>query len=191
MIVLPRARATAASVQPEETMMRSAAFLLALAFPFLAACDAPPPDGDGETTVRGEATAEAADTGSTGSAPDTVTPSPRDTARAETYYVHLRPGTAPRDFARRHGLSPSEVVTDPRPGLVVRLTPVERDSLAADTLVRSLARRIHGGGGDAPRLRRLGEDSAVSLRPREAGGATPAPRPLSPDPGDAPDRTDS
>lgn len=141
--------ATTDSVQGS-TMSRAASFLLValvVVLPALVAGCSPSQQGE----------KDAAPASSTDTAGDTVA-----AASPQTFYVHLRVGTDPEAFARRYGLSPSEVITDPRPGLVVALTPDQRDSLAADTLVRSLARRIHSGGAadSGPALRSLGGDTA-------------------------------
>lgn len=80
--------------------------------------------------------------------------------RRQSYFVHLRPGTDLRAFAARYGLTPANVITEPRPGMVVSLTEAERKMLAADSLVRSLARQIHGGDDTTgPPIQSLGGDS--------------------------------
>lgn len=90
---------------------------------------------------------------------DTAEAAP-DTGRTESFYIHLRSGVDPRALARRHGITPSEMITGPRPGLVARLTPAQQAALQADSLVRSLAREIHQGETDTPGpIRTLGSDT--------------------------------
>lgn len=144
-------------------MSRCACLLFAAVFA-LAACESPPPEGRVEPPDREEMTGAANLSGSR-ARPE---PSPRpesDAAapgseRAETFHVHLHPGSDPRALARRHGLEPTEVITGPRPGLVVPLTRKQEAAVRADTLVRSLAREIDqgeagGGGSDLEREGRL------------------------------------
>lgn len=122
----------------------------------LSACGNPPAD---EPPPADEDTADVdtAPTRDTTPPEDTVEEAERTLTR---FYVHLRPGVDPHDFARRHELEPTDVITGPRPGLVAPLTAEEEEALRADTLVRSLAREIHGGEGvDRPPLRSLRGDS--------------------------------
>lgn len=128
----------------------------------LAACGNPPAD---EPPQADEDTAEVSPPADADTAPARDTTPPADTVEeAERtltrFYVHLRPGVDPEAFARRHDLEPTDVITGPRPGLVAPLTAEEEEALRADTLVRSLAREIHGGEGvDRPPLRPLRGDS--------------------------------
>lgn len=70
--------------------------------------------------------------------------SPRaDTAPAGRYYVRVRASADPREVAARHGIEPLDVITEPTKAFYAALTYAQRDSLQADTLVRSLAREIH------------------------------------------------
>lgn len=116
-----------------------------------AGCGSPPREQDGNGTAAGS-TAVAVDTAADPVAADD---------RVETYYVHLRAGVDPRDFAASRGLTVVEVVPDDGSGLVTRLTSEQRDALEADSLVRSLARRVHSGGEESdPPIRSLGGDSA-------------------------------
>lgn len=135
---------------------RSLAVLtLAFILGFTVGCTSSPPEeeasAEGDDTIDTEAVAV-----------DTALDTAAASARAETFYVHLRTDVDPREFAAARGLPVVEVVTDPRPGLVTRLTPDERTALEADSLVRSLARRIHSSGGEdeRPTIRPLGGDSA-------------------------------
>lgn len=62
-----------------------------------------------------------------------------------SYYIHLRPGTDPKAFARDYNLTPLDIIEEPRPGLYVRLTLDERDRLREDSAVVNLAWEVHGG----------------------------------------------
>lgn len=122
-------------------------------------CDGPP-----EEEARSPGPAPAASTDTALEVEETRRTSAPDTEageRRDFYYVHLRPGTDPRAFAARYGLTPTEVITDPRPGVVVAITPAERQMLSADSLVESLARRIHSGENDTsgPAIRSPGDDT--------------------------------
>lgn len=132
-------------------MIRSSAAIVTAAIILLGAgCDSAPEE-DGEAP-------EPRPSVSTDTAPSDTT---EQSGRRQSYYVHLRPGTDPRRFAARYGLTPTDVITDPRPGLVVAVTPAERRMLADDSLVESLARQIHSGGGDTaePAIRSPGGDT--------------------------------
>lgn len=130
---------------------RIAAVLLVALLPVLTTgCTSSPPEED--------ASAETGDS----AAVDTAADSTATEARVETFYVHLRADVDPREFAASRGLTVVEVIDGRRPGLVTRLTPDERSVLEADSLVRSLARRIHPSGteNEGPAIRPLGGDSA-------------------------------
>lgn len=96
----------------------------------------------GDTTPAVSPEAAAADTAGT------------DGAAAGRYFVRLRNGADPVAVARRHGLVPLDTIRSPVPALYVSLTAAERDSLARDTLVVSVAREIHQGDSTpAPPIR--------------------------------------
>lgn len=102
-------------------------------------------------------------------APDTAAPDtfPADTTPADTtavsetsvvgrFYVRVRGDADPDSVARRHGVRPLSVVREPTKGFYAPLTGRQVSALEADSLVRYVAREIHGPdttGG--PPIRRL------------------------------------
>ncbi|MDP2497542.1 MAG: hypothetical protein Q8W44_06045 [Candidatus Palauibacterales bacterium] len=130
---------------------RSTSVLLVALLPVLTTgCTSSPPEEDASANTGDSA------------AVDTAADSTAAEARVETFYVHLRADVDPREFAASRELTVVEVIDGRRPGLVTRLTPDERSALEADSLVRSLARRIHPSGEEkeGPAIRPLGGDSA-------------------------------
>lgn len=137
----------------------SAAVVIAAILLLGIGCDGPPEDD-----ARAPGPAPAASTDTALEVEETRRTAASDTGADESrqlYYVRLRPGTDPRSFAARYGLTPADVITDPRPGVVVAITPAERQMLSADSLVESLARRIHSDENDTsgPAIRSLGGDT--------------------------------
>lgn len=102
-------------------------------------------------------------------APDTARPdsTPADTMPADTtavtdtavagrFYVRVRGDSDPDSVARRHGVRPLSVVREPTKGFYAALTRSQVASLESDTLVRYVAREIHGPDTTGkPPIRRL------------------------------------
>jgi len=157
-----RPRAVSPFTDPEVYMSRSAAVLAVLLLLLASSCESAPRNEEGAPASAADTAAAGVDSVATPAVRDTgdsVASAPPDSARKVTYYVHLRDGVDPRALARRHELVPSEVITDPRPGFIVGLTEDERAALEADSLVRSLARQIHGDDEEQPPIRTLGGDT--------------------------------